>query len=153
MAASEPNSGQRTSSTDDASPPDRGSLTSTPSGMNTPVEAGTSAGVESSGKGLKKALDRTFESLKNRQFLFLWLGMLAGMSGTQMQFFARGVLVYEITDENFMLTGVVGVGFGPAMLIGSVVAPVISMRVEGRIMIQLVQAGQVILAGAVACYS
>ncbi len=118
--------------------------------MNTPVEAGTSAGVESSGKGLKKALDRTFESLKNRQFLFLWLGMLAGMSGTQMQFFARGVLVYEITDENFMLTGVVGVGFGPAMLIGSVVAPVISMRVEGRIMIQLVQAGQVILAGAVA---
>ena len=121
--------------------------------MNTPVEAGTSAGVESSGKGLKKALDRTFESLKNRQFLFLWLGMLAGMSGTQMQFFARGVLVYEITDENFMLTGVVGVGFGPAMLIGSVVAPVISMRVEGRIMIQLVQAGQVILAGAVACYS
>lgn len=95
-------------------------------------------------------LGRTFESLRNRQFFFLWLGMMAGMTGTQMQFFARGVLVFDITDENFLLTGVVGVGFGPAMLIGSVVAPVVSMRVEGRLMIQMVQAGQVILAGSIA---
>jgi predicted MFS family arabinose efflux permease len=119
-------------------------------GANAPVGIGASVGAGGSAGGLRKALDRTFESLKVRQFLFLWLGMTAGMSGTQMQFFARGVLVFDITDENFLLTGVVGVGFGPAMLVGSVLAPVISMRVEGRRMIQLVQAGQVILAGSVA---
>ena len=93
---------------------------------------------------------RTFESLGNRHYRFLWLGVMTGMSGTQMQFFARTILVFVITDENFLLTGIVMVGFGPAMLIGSVVAPFVSMRVEGRLMIQLVQAGQVILAATIA---
>ena len=121
MADSEPNSGQRVSSLDDASPPDRGSLTSSPagvSGSSVPTVNGT---IQDPSSGIGKILTRTFESLKVRQYLFLWLGMIAGMSGTQMQFFARGVLVFDITDENFLLTGIVGVGFGPAMLIGSVV--------------------------------
>jgi len=150
MAASEPNRGQRASSGDDASPPDRGSLTSGPVGVSGSSGSSATATVQNPPSGIWKVLNRTFESLKVRQYLFLWLGMLAGMSGTQMQFFARGVLVFDITDENFLLTGIVGVGFGPAMLIGSIVAPVVSMRVEGRLMIQLVQAGQVILAATIA---
>lgn len=149
MAAPEPNSGRQGASTDNASPPDRGSLISAPPG--TPIPSATTVPqADDSSSGIRKVLGRTFESLRNRQFFFLWLGMMAGMTGTQMQFFARGVLVFDITDENFLLTGVVGVGFGPAMLIGSVVAPVVSMRVEGRLMIQMVQAGQVILAGSIA---
>jgi predicted MFS family arabinose efflux permease len=150
MPASEPNTGQPVPSNDDGSPPDRGSLTSAPVGADPAMASGAYDAVDSSGGGLNRVLNRTFESLKVRQFMFLWLGMLAGMSGTQMQFFARGVLVFDITDENFLLTGIVGVGFGPAMLVGSVVAPVISMRVEGRLMILVVQACQVVLAGAIA---
>ncbi|MBT4074606.1 MAG: MFS transporter [Chloroflexi bacterium] len=149
MAASEPNSGPQGASTDDASPPDRGSLISAPAGAAIPSTT-TVPQADDTSSGISRVLSRTFESLRNRQFLFLWFGMMAGMSGTQMQFFARGVLVFDITDENFLLTGVVGVGFGPAMLIGSIVAPVLSMRVEGRLMIQMVQAGQVILAASIA---
>lgn len=129
MAASEPNSGPQGASTDDASPPDRGSLISAPAGAAIPSTT-TVPQADDTSSGISRVLSRTFESLRNRQFLFLWFGMMAGMSGTQMQFFARGVLVFDITDENFLLTGVVGVGFGPAMLIGSIVAPVLSMRVE-----------------------
>jgi predicted MFS family arabinose efflux permease len=150
MAASEPNTGQRVPSTDDAAPPDRGSLTSALDGVVGVAGSNTPEDTDSSGGGLSKVLNRTFESLKVRQFMFLWLGMLGGMSGTQMQFFARGVLVFDITDQNFLLTGIVGVGFGPAMLIGSIVAPVVSMRVEGRLMLQVVQTGQVVLALAIA---
>ncbi len=151
MAVSEPNSGQTASHTSEARPPDRGSanVVATP---GAPVSPDTNLGEQrdDSESGLRRVLNRTFESLRNRQFLFLWFGMLSGMSGTQMQFFARGILVFEITDQNFLLTGLVGVGFGPAMLIGSIVAPVITMRMEGRIMIQVVQVGQVLLAGTVA---
>jgi predicted MFS family arabinose efflux permease len=150
MADSEPNDGQKVSSGDDAYPPDRGSLTSSPAGVFGSSRPSGNATIQNSSSGIGRILTRTFESLKVRQYLYLWLGMIAGMSGTQMQFFARGVLVFDITDENFLLTGIVGVGFGPAMLIGSVVAPVISMRLEGRLMIQMVQAGQVILAATIA---
>ena len=76
--------------------------------------------------------------------------MLTGMTGTQMQFFARGILAYDITGQNFLLTGVVGVGFAPAMLIGSIIAPAVTNRVDGRNLIQVVQAGQVVLAGSIA---
>lgn len=76
--------------------------------------------------------------------------MLTGMTGTQMQFFARGILAYDITGQNFLLTGVVGVGFAPSMLIGSIIAPAVTNRVDGRNLIQVVQAGQVVLAGSIA---
>jgi len=150
MAASEPDSGHRVAFGDEARLPDRESPNPAPTGAS--VAAGTTIAVTGahSGSGLSRVLGRTFESLRSRDFLFLWFGMISGMSGTQMQFFARGVLVFVITDENFLLTGIVLVGFGPAMLIGSVVAPVVSIRMEGRFMIQLVQVGQVVLAGAIA---
>ena len=149
MAASEPNQGTKRPSKDATSLPDRGPLISTAGGTGIPSSRTVPEDNDLS-NGISKVLGRTFESLRNRHFFFLWLGMMAGMSGTQMQFFARGVLVFDITDENFLLTGVVGVGFGPAMLVGSVVAPVITMRFEGRLLIQMVQGGQVILAAAIA---
>jgi MFS family permease len=91
---------------------------------------------------------RTFESLGNREYRLLWLSMMTGMSGTQMQMLARGILVYEITGS-YALTGIVSVGFAPAMLIGSVLSGTITERVERRMIIQVTQLGQVILALAI----
>ena len=150
MAASEPNSGQTASSADDARPAGRGWLNTAPVGASVAAGTNVAARRNDSQSGLRRVVNRTFESLRNRQFKYLWLGMLAGMSGTQMQFFAVGILVFDITDENFLLTGVVGVGFGPAMLIGSLISPAVTLRFEGRILIQVVLAGQVILASAIA---
>ena len=150
MAASEPSPRRGASSSDDALPPERGSLHPAPAGASVPDGTSVAAGREASESGIRKVLNRTFESLHNRQFLFLWLGMLTGMTGTQMQFFARGILAYDITGQNFLLTGVVGVGFAPSMLIGSIIAPAVTNRVDGRNLIQVVQAGQVVLAGSIA---
>ncbi|MDA1257119.1 MAG: MFS transporter [Chloroflexi bacterium] len=125
-------------------------MTSAPAGLSVPAGSSVATGREAAPSGFRYVLNRTFESLRNKQFRFLWLGMLAGMSGTQMQFFVRGILVFEITDKNFLLTGIVGVGFAPAMLFGSILAPVVANRVEGRNTIQFVQAAQVVLAGSIA---
>ena len=75
----------------------------------------------------------------------LWFSMMTGMSGTQMQMLARGILVYDITGS-FALTGIVSAGFAPAMLIGSVISGTVTERVERRTMIQATQLGQVVLA-------
>ena len=71
--------------------------------------------------------------------------MMTGMSGTQMQMLARGILVYDITGS-FALTGIVSAGFAPAMLIGSVISGTLTERIERRTLIQATQFGQVLLA-------
>ncbi|MEE8364112.1 MAG: MFS transporter [Dehalococcoidia bacterium] len=123
----------------DAAPPTE-QLTPVPEGPADGARAG--ALRPGSGGGL---FHRTFESLENRHYLFLWLGMLTAMSGTQMQFYARGVLTYDLTDSR-VLTGIVAMGFAPAMLVFALVGGAISDRVERRILIQGVQLGQVVLA-------
>ena len=45
----------------------------------------------------------TFASLSNRNFLFLWIGMLFLMAGTQMQMLAQSYLVYDITGSASVL--------------------------------------------------
>jgi len=92
---------------------------------------------------------RTFESLGNRHYRFLWLGVMTGMSGTQMQFLARGILAYDITGS-FTITGLIAVGFAPASLFGSLIGGTVAERVERRTLIQILQAGQVIIALGVA---
>lgn len=145
MAASEPTPGRRHSSIDEASPPDRGSLSSVPSGASVPggTNAATSRVLPES--GVRRLFNRTFESLSIRDYRLLWFSMMTGMSGTQMQMLARGILVYDITGS-FALTGIVSAGFAPAMLIGSVISGTLTERVERRKMIQATQLGQVVLA-------
>ena len=63
---------------------------------------------------------------------------------------ALGVLAADLTGQHLLLTGVVGVDFAPSMLIGSIIAPAVTNRVDGRNLIQVVQAGQVVLAGSIA---
>ena len=57
----------------------------------------------------------TFHTLRNREFRFLWLGMLFLMFGIQMQMIVRGYLAYEITSSPFIL-GLVNAGFAIPML-------------------------------------
>ncbi|HJM53445.1 MAG TPA: MFS transporter [Dehalococcoidia bacterium] len=91
---------------------------------------------------------RAFESLGNRHYRFLWLGVMTGMSGTQMQFLARGILAYDITNS-FTITGLIAVGFAPASLFGSLVGGTVAERVERRTLIQILQLWQVIIAVSV----
>ena len=79
----------------------------------------------------------------------LWFGMVLSMGGFQMQMVARGILVYNMTDDAF-ITGIVGMGFAPSLLVVSLYGGVLGDRVERRVLIQGSQAINGILAGIVA---
>ena len=90
-----------------------------------------------------------FSSLQNRNFLFLWLGMLAMMGGVQMQMLARGYLVYEITGS-VLLLGLVNASTALPMLGLSLFGGVIADRVERKRVIQAGQAFSALIAIVVA---
>jgi len=79
----------------------------------------------------------------------LWFGMVLAMGGFQMQMIARGILVYDMTGDAF-ITSIVGMGFAPSLLIVSLYGGVLGDRVERRLIIQLSQVANGILAGVVA---
>jgi MFS family permease len=79
----------------------------------------------------------------------IWFGMVLSMGGFQMQMVARGILVYNMTDDAF-ITGIVGMGFAPSLLIVSLYGGVLSDRVDRRMLIQVSQAANGVLAGVVA---
>ena len=84
---------------------------------------------------------RTFASLRNRNFLFLWLGMVVMMGGMQMQMLARGYLVYEITGSASLL-GIVAAGSAFPMLALALFGGAIADRFERK---KLIQVGQLIV--------
>ena len=99
---------------------------------------------------LGRMFTHTFEAvIDNRDFRMLWFGMVFAMGGLQMQMLARGILVYDLTNDYF-ITGIVGMGFAPALLVVSLYGGVLGDRVERRLLIQLSQAANGLLAGAVA---
>ena len=57
----------------------------------------------------------TFDSLSNRNFLFLWIGMLFLMAGAQMQMLAQSYLVYDLTGSASVL-GIINLGIAVPML-------------------------------------
>jgi MFS family permease len=79
----------------------------------------------------------------------LWFGMVLAMGGFQMQMVARGILVYDMTNDPF-ITGIVGMGFAPSLLVVSLYGGVLGDRVERRLLIQLSQAANGVAAGIVA---
>ncbi len=85
---------------------------------------------------------QTFSSLKNRDYFFLWLGMMSMMGGMQMQMLARGYLVYEITGSASLL-GFVSAGMAIPMLFLAPLGGAIADRVERK---RLIQGGQFIVA-------
>ncbi|MCH8061738.1 MAG: MFS transporter [Chloroflexi bacterium] len=91
----------------------------------------------------------TFSSLSNRNFFFLWLGMLAMMGGMQMQMLARGYLVYDITGSAGRL-GLVAAGSAIPMLTLALFGGAIADRMDRKLIIQLGQTIGAVLALAVA---
>lgn len=82
--------------------------------------------------------DRTFASLSNRDFRFLWLGMLAMMGGMNMQMVARAQLAWDISHSAIAVS-LVGAGFAPPVLLLSIFGGAMADRLDrGRV----IQAGQ-----------
>jgi MFS family permease len=90
----------------------------------------------------KSSWRNTFSSLSNRDFLFLWLGMLTLMAGMQMQMLARGYLVYDITGSGAIL-GIVNAGTAIPMLTLSLFGGAFADRIERK---RIIQSGQVVVA-------
>jgi len=97
-----------------------------------------------------RSFNHTFESvIANRDYRMIWFGMVLAMGGFQMQMVARGILVYNMTDDP-LITGIVGMGFAPSLLIVSLYGGVLADRIERRSLIQFSQAANGVLAGVVA---
>lgn len=97
-----------------------------------------------------RSFNHTFESvIENRDFRMLWLGMVLAMGGFQMQMVVRGIFVYDLTGDR-VITGLVALGFSPSLLIVSLYGGVLGDRMERRLLIQLSQAANGILAAVVA---
>ncbi len=88
---------------------------------------------------------QTFSSLANRDFRYLWLGMLFMMGATQMQLLAQAYLTYEITSSPALLA-LVGSGFAVPLLSLSLFGGAIADRLERRRIIQLSQVAAILTA-------
>ncbi len=75
--------------------------------------------------------------------------MLLSMGGFQMQMIARGILVYDLTNDP-AITSVVSMGFAPSLLIVSLFGGVLGDRMERRTLIQIAQFVNAGAAGLVA---
>lgn len=88
----------------------------------------------------ESGLRYAFSSLRNRNFLFLWLGMVCLMAGINMQMIARGYLVYDITSRPLLL-GLVNAGSALPILGLSLFGGAIADRMDRR---RIIQVGQLI---------
>ena len=96
-----------------------------------------------------RSFTHTFEAvIEHRNFRMLWFGMVLNMGGFQMQMVARGILVYDMTGDA-VITGLVGLGFAPSLLVVSLFGGVLGDRMERRLIIQLSQVANGLLAGIV----
>ena len=84
---------------------------------------------------------QTFSSLKSRDYLVLWLGMMSMMGGMQMQMLARGYLVYDLTGSASLL-GIVSAGSAVPMLVLALFGGAIADRFDRK---RLIQIGQLIV--------
>ena len=122
-----------------------------PAGQQTDSTEVTGPGARAPRFGvLGRSFTHTFEAvIDNRDFRMLWFGMVLSMGGFQMQMVARGILVYDMTGDA-VITGIVGLGFAPSLLVVSLFGGVLGDRMERRLIIQLSQVANGLLAGIVA---
>ena len=87
----------------------------------------------------------TFSSLDNREFRFLWLGMLFMSGGMQMDFMAMGYLVYDLTSSPFIL-GLVEASAALTVLTLGLFGGAFADRVQHKLLIQSAQVTLVVVA-------
>ncbi|MCH8205857.1 MAG: MFS transporter [Chloroflexi bacterium] len=80
----------------------------------------------------------TFSSLANRDFRYLWFGMMAMMGGVQMEMVAIGYLVYDITGSALLL-GLVEAGFAIPTLVLALFGGALADRIDRKRVIQVGQ--------------
>ena len=89
------------------------------------------AAQKASRSGLKPRL-HTFDSLKVRDYRWLWIGMLGSFSAMQMQLLARGWLVVDTLEGSALDLGLVASCFGFPALVFSLFGGVVTDRVQKR---------------------
>ena len=104
----------------------------------TPSEAVPAPRSEVAGTKRAGIWRQTFLSLENRDFRYLWLGMLLMMGANQMQLLAAGYLVFDITSSPTILAVVNG-GYALPLLFLALFGGAISDRLERKRIIQLGQ--------------
>ena len=101
------------------------------------------------GRGLLSRV-RTFDSLKESSYRWLWLGMLGSFAGMQMQMLARGWLVVDKLDGSALDLGIVTSSSGAPLLLLSLFGGVISDRFPKRNLLVVTQSCNGIIALLVA---
>ena len=91
---------------------------------------------------------RTFESLREREFRWFFVAMLGQMAAMNIQWLVRGYLVFELTGS-FAALGVIGLVSAIPMVGLSLVGGVIADRAPRKLVLQLGQAANVLIALAV----
>ena len=86
---------------------------------------------------------RTFESLRQREFRWLFASTLGQMAAIQMQILMRSYVAYDLTDS-FAAIGVVGLASAVPMLLLSVFGGVLADRVPRK---RILQVGHVLNMG------
>ena len=87
---------------------------------------------------LPRSFKSSIASLRNRNFLFLWLGLLVMFGAVHMQMIARGYLVYELTSSPVLLS-IVNAGFAIPMLLLSLFGGAIADRFNRKTIILIGQ--------------
>ena len=96
-------------------------------------------------KASRQLWRQTFSSLSQRNFLFLWLGIMAWMGGMQMQMLARSYLVYDLTGSATLL-GVVNAGSAVPMLALPLFGGAIADRFQRKRVVQMGQVATTLIA-------
>jgi MFS family permease len=86
--------------------------------------------------------------MRQRDYRLMWMSMFLSMGGFNMLMLVRGILVYEITGDA-QRTALVSIGWAPGILIMSLWGGVLGDRVERRMLIQLAQFANAVLAVSV----
>ena len=88
---------------------------------------------------------RTFESLQDRDFRWLYLAMLGQMAAMNMQMLARGYLTFKFTSS-FAALGALGLASAVPMLTLSMFGGVLADRAPKKLVLQIGQAASAVLA-------
>ena len=119
-----------------------------------PAAPGPAAGaptgrVGPAGPTLPRGWRRTFISLRNRDYLYLWLGFMFAWAGLSMQMLARGYLAYDLTGSAGLL-GLITAAGALSMAALSLIGGAVADRANRKHLIQGFQAASALLALVIA---
>jgi MFS family permease len=97
------------------------------------------------GSGIRGGAVRMFDSLSEKQFRFLWFGMIFSMAAMQMNIVTRSWLAYDLTGSALML-GLVAAARALPQLLLAPLSGVVADRYDKRMILLISQSALVIFA-------